>query len=82
MQVIVSSSADRGLASQNDFMQLASFLAARKLEFRYMSDGFAPKLRLTFLEDKKFQRAYDRVVLATPPAVPRASSSRVSALGS
>ena len=58
------------------------FWRPRRLEFHYMSDGFAPKSPLAFLKDEKFQRAYDRMILATPPAVPRASSSRVSALGS
>jgi len=41
------------------------FWRPQKLEFRYMSDGFATKSRLAFLEDENFQRAYDRMILAT-----------------
>ena len=41
------------------------FWRPKKLEFRYMSDGFATKSRLAFLKDERFQRSYDRMILAT-----------------
>jgi len=41
------------------------FWRPRKLEFRYMSDGFATKSRLAFMDDAKFRDAYDRMILAT-----------------
>ena len=36
----------------------------RRLEFRYMSDGFATKSRLAFMSDPVFVRAYDRMLIA------------------
>ena len=41
------------------------FWKPRRLEFRYMSDGFATKSRLAFLEDDRFKRSYDRMILAS-----------------
>ena len=41
------------------------FWRPRKLEFRYMSDGFATKSQLAFLKDDSFGEAYDRMILAT-----------------
>jgi hypothetical protein len=41
------------------------FWKPRTLEFRYMSDGYATKSRLAFLDDETFKRSYDRMILAT-----------------
>ena len=41
-----------------------TFWKPRALEFRYMSDGFATKSRLSFMDDPIFTRAYDRMLYA------------------
>jgi hypothetical protein len=41
------------------------FWKPRTLQFRYMSDGYATKSRLAFLDDDTFKRSYDRMILAT-----------------
>jgi len=40
------------------------FWKPRSLEFLYMSDGFATKSQLAFLEDEQFKRSYDRMLLS------------------
>ncbi|MFM8957816.1 MAG: TylF/MycF/NovP-related O-methyltransferase [Actinomycetota bacterium] len=41
------------------------FWRPKALEFRYMSDGYATKSQLAFLDDEKFKSSYDRMLLAT-----------------
>lgn len=40
------------------------FWRPRRIEFRYMSDGFATKSRLQFLADPTFIRSYNRMLVA------------------
>ncbi|MFM7082137.1 MAG: TylF/MycF/NovP-related O-methyltransferase, partial [Actinomycetota bacterium] len=41
------------------------FWKPRRLEFRYMADGCATKSQMAFLEDDRFKKSYDRMLLAT-----------------
>jgi hypothetical protein len=41
------------------------FWRPKALEFRYMADGCATKSQMAFLEDDRFKKSYDRMLLAT-----------------